>query len=144
VSENEYLVITPLNTTSNWTMTFKLENTLAGTYDICAVILPATVYDPKANLRPCKFQAEVNYVDEKGAAKTDNLGNEKFTNDPAVVDTVVLAEDFVFPTCNYNQENLKFTLKLKCNILARETGKYSREMYLDCIYLRPKKNKTTE
>jgi hypothetical protein len=53
---------------------------------------------------------------------------------------VVLAENFVFPVCNYNQTNTKFSLKLKCNILARDNSKYSREMYLDCIYLRPKKN----
>mgnify|MGYP002624677326 CR=1 FL=1 len=144
VSENEYLVITPATTTSNWNMTFKLVNTLAGTYDICAVVLPATVYDPNAKVRPCKFQADVNYVDESGASKTFNCNNEKFTTDPLHVDTVVLAEDFKFPVCNYDQTNMKFTVKLKCNITARETANYSREMFLDCIYLRPKKNPTTE
>ena len=144
VSENEYLVITPLLTTSNWTMTFKLENTLAGAYDICAVVLPATVYDPGAQGKPCQFQVDINYVDENGVAKTFDCGKKKFNNDPTVVDTLVLAENFVFPVCNYDQTNLKFTVKLKCNILARETRNYSREMFLDCIYLRPKKNISTE
>jgi hypothetical protein len=144
VSENEYLVITPATSNSNWTMTFKLENTLAGTYDICAVVLPATVYDPNAQLKPCMFQADLNYVDEKGEAKTFDCNRTKFNNDPTRVDTLVLAENFVFPVCNYDQSNMKFTVKLKCSILARESKNYSREMFLDCIYLRPKKNMTTE
>lgn len=140
ISENEYLVITPKSNTSNWNMTFKLENTLAASYDICAVILPATVYNAKAQLKPCKFQAEINYVDENGNEKTFNCDNAKFSNDPARVDTVVLAENFKFPVCNYDQTNMKFTVKLKCNILARESNQFSREMYLDCIYLRPRKS----
>lgn len=139
ISENEYLVITPRNNTSNWTMTFKLENTLAGAYDICAVILPATVYDPNASTKPCQFQAEINYVDEEGNAQMFDCGKVKFNNDPARVDTVMLAENMVFPVCNYNETNLKFSVRLKCNITARETSRFSREMLLDCIYLRPRK-----
>lgn len=144
VSENEYLVITPANVNSNWSITFKLENTLAGCYDICAVLLPATVYDPNAQLKPCQFQAVVNYVDEKGEAQSFDCNKTKYNNDPARVDTLVLAENFTFPVCNYDQSNMKFTLTLKCSIVARETSKYSREMFLDCVYLRPKKNMTTE
>ena len=139
VSENAYLDIVPESGTSNWTMTFKLENTLAGTYDICAIILPATVYDPNAQLKPCQFQADINYIDENGNAKVFDCNKVKFNNNPEHVDTLVLAENFTFPVCNYNQTNMKFSVKLKCNILARETRNYSREMYLDCIYLRPKK-----
>ena len=144
VSENEYLVITPRTATTNWTMTFKLENTLAADYDICAVILPASVYNPNAQLKPCKFQVEINYVDENGKAQTYNCNNEKFSNDGARVDTVVLAENLHFPVCNYDQTNMKFTVKLKCSILALETSQFSREMFLDCIYLRPRKNMNTE
>ncbi len=144
VSENEYLVITPRTATTNWTMTFKLENTLAAGYDICAVILPQTVYNANAQLKPNKFQVEINYVDENGKEQMFNCGNEKFSNDPTKVDTVVLAENFHFPVCNYNQTNMKFTVKLKCSILARETSSFSREMFLDCIYLRPRKNINTE
>lgn len=144
VSENEYLDIMPASTNSNWTMKFKLENTLAGVYDVCAVILPATVYNPKAQLKPCQFSAEIGYVDEAGNELVYDCQKTKFKSDPARVDTVVLAQDFVFPVCNYGQTNMKFTVNLKCNILARESNTYSREMFLDCIYLRPKKKLTTE
>jgi hypothetical protein len=146
VSENEYLVISPEKNTSNWTMTFKLSNTLAGTYDICIVTLPQTVYDPtRTNLKPCQFQTEINYVDENGNAQTYDCGKkQKFKTRPEVVDTVVVAEDFKFPVCNYGQTNNKVTVKLRCSILAKDTPNYSREMLLDCIYLRPKKMKSEE
>ena len=146
VSENEYLVISPEKNTSNWTMTFRLSGTLAGTYDICIVTLPQTVYDPtKTNLKPCQFQAEINYVDENGNAKTLDCGNkQKFKTRPEVVDTVVIAEDFKFPVCNVGQTNNKVTVKLRCSILAKDTPNFSREMLLDCIYLRPKKMKSEE
>jgi hypothetical protein len=138
ISENEYLVITPKSNTSNWTMTFKVENTLAGAYDICAVILPQTVYDPNAQLKPCRFQAEINYVDEQGNDVLFDCDKVKFNTDPTRVDTVMLAENFVFPVCNYGETNMKITVRLKCSILARESSQYSREMLLDCIYLRPR------
>ena len=144
ISENGYLVITPLTGTSNWNMTFKVENTLAGAYDICAVVLPATVYNSQANLRPNKFRAAVNYVDEAGVAQTFNCNNTQFTNNPERVDTIVLAENFVFPVCNHGQTSLKISVKLTCSITARETSSYSREMYLDCIYLRPRTSKSEE
>ena len=140
ISENEYLVITPKSNTSNWTMTFKLENTLAGAYDICAIVLPHTVYDPHAQVKPYQFLAEIGYVDEQGNAQTFDCNKTKFNNDPTRVDTIMLAENFLFPVCNYGETNMKFTLKLQCSILARETSKYARELYLDCILLRPRKN----
>jgi len=139
ISENEFLVITNKKSNSNWNMTFKLENTLAGTYDICAIILPRKLINSENPANPNRFQAWINYVDEKGVAQTFDC-KTNFESKPERVDTVVLAENFVFPVCNYNQTNTKFSLKLKCNILARDNSKYSREMYLDCIYLRPKKN----
>lgn len=144
VSENEYLVITPTGSNSNWSMTFKMENTLAGVYDVCAVILPPSVYDPTVQGKPCMFVAEINYVDENGEPQTFDCNKIKFTNDPTRVDTVVLAENFVFPVCNYGETNIKFSVKLQCSILAREARNYFREMFLDCIYLRPKKNVSTE
>jgi hypothetical protein len=127
-------------------MTFKLDNTLAGTYDVCVVVLPQTVYDPnKTTLKPCQFQAEINYVDENGNEQKFDCGNkQKFKTRPEVVDTVVVAEDFKFPVCNYGQTNNKITIKLRCSILAKDTPNYSREMLLDCIYLRPKKMKSEE
>ena len=140
ISDNGYLQILPRTNTSNWDLTFRINNTLSGEYDICAILLPKSVSNQKdPDVRPCKFKATINYVDEKGVAQTDNCGNKQFESDPERVDTIVLAEAFHFPACNYGQSDLKVSLKIQCSILARETARYAREMYLDCIYLRPRK-----
>ena len=123
ISGNSYLQILPENATSNWELTFRVSSTLAG------------------DQRPCKFKAVINYVDEQGKPQSYNCGNTQFKSDPQRVDTVVLAEAFHFPACNYDQNNTKVTVKLQCSILSRETSSYAREMYLDCIYLRPRTSK---
>ena len=139
ISENAYLQVIPRTATSNWELTFRVNNTLSGDYDICAIVLPKAVADQaNPDLRPCKFKATINYVDAAGAAKTFNCNNEQFQNDPEKVDTVVLAEAFHFPACNYDQNDIKVSVKLQCSITARETSRFAREMYLDCIYLRPR------
>ena len=142
ISKNGYLDIVPKTATSNWTMTFRVNNTLSGKYDVCAVLLPKSVAnsdDP--DLKPCKFKAEIAYTDTTGSTKTFNCKNTTFKSDPLRVDTIVLAKDFQIPTCGYGLNVVKFAVKLQCNILARETSKYAREMYLDCIYLRPSTSK---
>jgi hypothetical protein len=141
ISENAYLQILPRTATSNWELTFRLNNTLSGDYDICAIVLPKSVSNQNSpDLRPCKFKAVVNYVDDKGKAQTFNCDNNQFQNNPEKVDTVVLAEAFHLPVCNYDQNDIKVSVKLQCSILARETSDFAREMYLDCIYLRPRMN----
>jgi hypothetical protein len=140
ISEGAYLDIVPRTSTSNWEITFKVNNTLSGAYDICAVVLPKSVADQiNPDQRKTKFKAFINYVDEKGNAKTNNCGNKEFTNDPLRVDTIVLAEAFKFPACNYDQQDIKVSVRLLCSITARQTSTYAREMYLDCIYLRPRR-----
>ena len=145
ISEGAYLDIVPRTATSNWDITFRVNNTLSGTYDICAVVLPKSVANQvNPDLKPNKFKAYVNYVDEAGEDKTFNCGNVEFSNDPERVDTIVLAEGFHFPACNYDQSDIKVSVRLLCSITTRQTAQYSREMYLDCIYLRPRTSKSEE
>ena len=105
-------------------------------------------YEPTFEIRqagkPCKFRATINYVDTLGYVQSFNCNNTQFKTDPERVDTVVVAEAFHFPACNYGQTDIKISVKLQCSILARETSSYSREMYLDCIYLRPRTSKTEQ
>ena len=141
ISENAYLQILPSKSTSNWEITFRLNNTLAGDYDVCVVVLPKSVSNQSnPDMKPCKFKAFINYVDEKGVEQSYNCENTQFRTNPEKVDTVVLAEKFHLPVCNYDQNDIKVSLRLQCSILARETTSFAREMYLDCIYLRPRKN----
>ena len=143
ISSGSYLQIIPKSGTSNWELTFRISNTLAGDYDICMVLLPQSVAGLN-NGKPCKFKATINYVDEDNNAQSFNCNNTQFESNAERVDTIVVAEGFHFPTCNYDQNEVKVTVKLQCSILARETSRYSREMYLDCIYLRPRTSKSDE
>ena len=142
ISDNSYLQIVPSSGTSNWNLTFRVNNNLAGHYDIGVVVLPKAVsnqYNP--DMRPCKFRANVNYVDVDGNEQSFNCNKTTFESDPAKVDTIWIAPDFELPVCNYDQKDIKLTVKLQCYISAKETSKYAREMYLDCIYLRPRISK---
>lgn len=147
VSENSYLSFKPLVVANNWDVTYELKDVLSGTYDVCAIILPLTVDDATSRTQPTKFKATLSYVDANGNSKTlkcvtkDN--SKDFLNDSVCVDTVVLAENFTFPVCNYDQRNTKFSLKLETSVTNNDIIKlgknYTRQMLLDCIYLRPKK-----
>lgn len=135
VSGNGYMVITPKSSTSNWTATFEVQNTMAGTYDVSAVILPKTVYNVfSRDFKQNKFTAVVNYVDKDGKKHFETFKTE-LSNDSHKVDTVTIGR-ITLPVCNYRQSEATVSVQLKCSITNRQTT-YSREMYLDCIYLKP-------
>jgi len=135
VSGNGYMVIKGKTNTSNWTATFEVQNTLSGTYDVHAVILPKTVYNIYSrDKKPNKFTAVINYVDENGKKKSETFKNE-ISNDPYKSDTVLIGR-VKLPVACYQQPEANVSVQLKCSITSRQTN-YSREMYLDCIYLKP-------
>ncbi len=149
VSQGKFLRITPLKSTDNWDVTFQLQNTLSGSYDVYAVVLPKSVLTKEnPDLRPNKFKATINYIDMDGkeqsfSCKTADDKTE-FQNQTERVDTILLAENFKFPTCNFEQNNTNFSIRMACSITTRQTASYSREMYLDCIFLKPRTSKSEE
>lgn len=135
ISGGGYLDIVPSKSTSNWTAKFQIANTLSGTYDICIVTLPKTAYlSISKDTKPNKFKATLNYVDIDGSKKSVNFDDE-IVSSGTNIDTLCIGR-FTFPTCNYQQQDATVSLELKCSISNRQTS-YSREMFLDCIYLRP-------
>lgn len=148
ISREGYLDIQPSSNTANWSVKFRLSGVKSTTYDVCVVLLPQNITDPNADAKPYQFKADIGYVEANGAKKsyscswTDdkNKKQTKFNaNNPLCVDTVVLARDFVFPTCNiYDATNDNFYLTLTCSMSAAENKKYSRPIYIDCILLKPK------
>lgn len=135
ISGGGYLDIVPKSSTSNWTATFEIANTLSGTYDVCAIVLPKTAYQSNSkDMKPNKFKAVLSYVDESGKKCSETLSQD-FVSSGTDIDTIRITR-FTFPTCNYQQQNTTVTLELRCNITSRQT-QYSREMFLDCIYLKP-------
>lgn len=145
ISKGGYADIVPSGGNSQWTVTYKLTNTLAGAYDIKVIVLPKTVYNSRGNMRPCKFKVTINYIDADGTAQTFVCNsNKSFVSNPNVVDTITVADGFRFPACNYNQNNSKISITLSCDISVRENARYNREMYLDGIVLKPVDNSTIE
>ncbi len=137
ISKGAFLDVVPNSKTVAWSLKYKLANTFAGKYDVCVVVLPKTVMGLAS--KTCRFQATINYFDENGVAQTFDCENKKtFTTDKAKVDTIVVAEDFVFPACNYDMTNDKISITLKTNITKQQQASSDNEMYLDCIFLRPK------
>ena len=91
-----------------------------------------------AVIRP---QKDIFSVVEDTVANADTLLN----NNVVLVSQTSVDDEKQFEyICNFDQNEVKVTLKLQCSILARETSRYSREMYLDCIYLRPRTSKSDE
>lgn len=122
---------------NNWSVTFKIDNTLSGKYDVCLVVQPKTVTDPTNNkTKPTRFKATINYIDENGEAAKLDCGS--FDASKNMTDTIVLAENFKFPVSNYNQNNDKISITLQSNVTQKQVSSYDRRMYLDCFYLSPK------
>lgn len=135
ISGNGYVDIVPLKSTSNWKVTYEIRNTLSGTYDIYAVLLPKTVYLANSrDFKPNKFKATLNYLDEAGEKQSVKFDTE-MSNNSRRADSVLIGR-FTFPTCNYQQPDATVSLMIECSILPRQTS-FSREMFLDCIFLKP-------
>jgi hypothetical protein len=146
LSNNEYLDLLP--TGSYPSITFQVKNTLAGKYDVCIVLAPQTVYktpvthaDSLDVFRPVRFRATLYYADATGAKKTYNCANGGlFSNNAYKLDTVCVAPAFKFPTCNLNQNETTVSLKILSFVTSGQLTTYSRELLIDCIYLKPRED----
>lgn len=132
VSKGRFLEVIPATGTANWRVTYRINNTLSGKYDVKVVIVPKTLIDPSGSTKSLKFRAIVNYIDEKG--ESVSYTSPSFTNNATVVDTIKVAT-LDLPACNYNQNNDKVSVTIECNISRTENTKYNRTAYLDAIVL---------
>jgi hypothetical protein len=73
-------------------------------------------------------------MDENGEQQSIAF-NKEISNNAYKVDSVLIGQ-FTFPVCNYQQQEATVSLQLQCSITNRQTN-FSREMFLDCIYLKP-------
>ena len=138
ISGNAYVDIVAQNN-RDWDVTYEINNTLSGTYNIYAVILPKTVYLANSrDFKPNKFYGSITYLDENGEKKTVPFcdANNTFSNYPYRADSVLIGQ-CTLPVCNYQQPDATVTVTLNCAVKTNEAARYSREMFLDCIYFEP-------
>lgn len=142
VSNSQYMKFTP-SMTLRQAVTFALPGALSCKYDIGVVFIPLNLtrsgwvsnIDPK----PTRVSFELDDGYTRPKLSVDNVevpGNK--------VDTIWVTKGYEFPYCDYNpsRENptdTKNTLEITCEVRNNETSTYTRDMYIDCIVLRPTK-----
>jgi hypothetical protein len=146
ISNSGYLDLFPIKNSDKPDITFNIRNTLSGKYDVCVVLLPKTIYDAQTtDFKPNKFSATITYELPNGSNTNVTCRGKEgqslsfFENKPTAIDTITLST-LTFPVCNYGQEKVKVTLRLQSVITPKEMTKYSQEMFIDCLYLKPRQD----
>jgi hypothetical protein len=144
VWSNAFVEFQQQKTTVNHTVTFNIRNVLSNIpYDIYLVTAPALANDSNATEAeriPCKMECAIYYHDQNGETQKKSL-QSSFTNNPDIVDYILLAEDFKFPTATWGlvEAEPQITLELKTKVSSSELRqkKFDRTMRIDCIMLVP-------
>lgn len=135
-------------------VTFNIPNVLSNIgYDIYVVTAPALANDSNATdiqRLPTRMKATLNYhvqdgtyFKPTGAKPTDPSGlvlTESIETVPDVVNYLLLAEDFKFPTCSYGLDGSDTQVSLTLETVVRSTERdvtFTRTMNIDCILLVP-------
>ena len=141
---NEFVEFRQIQATQNHSVTFNLRSVLSNIgYDIYLVTAPALANDSNATEEerlPTKLTCSINYHNQDGETETQILQSGVETN-PNVVDYILLAEDFKFPTATYGltESEALVTLDVTTKVSAPEirSKKFTRTMRIDCIMLVP-------
>lgn len=146
VSENYFVEAQPLSTASSTSVRYAIPDQLSNIgYDIIAVFVPAIAYNENAlaeDRLPCRVRFTLSYLEQDGTKKESTLRSPEdnsvnFVTTPDVIDSVLVASDFKFPTCALDLEDPQVTLRVASNITSSMSSKYTRTLRLDCIILRP-------
>lgn len=90
ISSGGYISITPQTQYDKYYVTYEIPGVLSGCYDVCVVMLPKTVYNPKLDpnvtadkkqFRPNKFAVEINYTGLDGKEYVVKSGS-RYSYDP--------------------------------------------------------------
>ena len=140
VSGNSFVEVAPDPATAQVTVTYKLPNMLSNMpYDIYAVFVPATAYDPletTETTKPCIIRSTLYYSDQNGR-EAQRRFNKNIYNNPAEVDTVALVENYSFPTCSYGLSESTAKIAIRSAVTSNQTATYSLTFRIDCIIVKP-------
>ncbi len=140
ISGNTYVEVVPDPATAQVTVSFKIPNILSNVkYDIYAVFVPATAYDLQAvseAAKPNIVRTTIYWNDQNGK-EARRIFNRNVSNTPEVVDTLLLASDFTFPTCSYGLSEPQAKVQLKSNVSSKQTATHSGTLRLDCFIIKP-------
>ena len=148
VSSNYFIEAQPLSTASSTEVRYRIPDQLSNIgYDIYAVFVPAIAYDENASADdrlPNRVRMTLTYQEQDGTVTSVNLRNPAdnsayYITQADVVDSVLVASNYVFPTCALGlaQGDEQVTLDIRVNMTSAMSSTYSRTLRLDCIILRP-------
>lgn len=143
LSENRYIKLIASSPILKPTITYALPDVLSCTYDIGVVFVPM-------NLTKNGYSSSIAQKDGRVDVelRDDYLGETyKFADihvDGSRIDTVWITKGHNFKYCDYypNRTKItdsKLTLKITGTVKRNETTSMSRDMYIDCIVLRPQR-----
>jgi uncharacterized surface protein with fasciclin (FAS1) repeats len=158
ISGRQYAELSPTGTNPNFQpeLILDIPNTLAATYDIYCVCVPAFATDTARNATSTdstKVSFQLTYVDATGLMSTktaitkDPVTAKVFETSPTKVTKFLIAKGFKFPFANFtgspftgavSQVNT-VSIKVKTNVLSTEytAAKYTRNLRVDCFILEP-------
>ncbi|MBR5083450.1 MAG: fasciclin domain-containing protein [Prevotella sp.] len=146
VSNNRFVVISPLGATNPEVVYYLPEMLSNIDYDLYVVMVPAKAGDTlvaETQVRPCKFRCSYKYYEQSGKELGDSIvllnGEQSyFTTNPEVVDTVFLGTIRV-PTCSVGLIEPQVTLRFASNLSNRERRDniYTQILRIDCIIVKP-------
>lgn len=142
VSKSQYMKFTP-SMTLRQSVVFALPGALSCKYDIGVVFVPLNLtrsgwvsnIDPKPTR--VSFELDDGYTKPKLSVDDVEIPGTK-------IDTVWVTKGYEFPYCDYYPSRKEATdtknkLEITCEVRNNETSTYTRDMYIDCIVLKPTK-----
>ena len=144
LGHNSFVEFEPNRTAVNHSVTFNIPGVLSNIgYDIYLVVAPALANDSnavEAQRLPTKLRCTLDFHDSQGITRTETL-QSSITTTPDIVDYLLLAEDFKFPSCTYglNEDLTQVSLKVETRVSSTEqrNSKFTRTMMIDCVLLVP-------
>ena len=146
ISANYFMEAQPLTTASSTSVRYSIPDQLSNLgYDIYAVFVPAIAYNENASAEdrlPCRVRFTLGYLEQDGTETTTSLRNPvdnavNFETTPDVIDTLLVAQDFKFPTCAFGLEDPQVTLRVASNLTSSMSSRFTRTLRMDCIILKP-------
>ena len=140
VSRDYFSQAVPASSSTNPGVVYYLPNVRSTTYSIYVVTVPANIINPKATIKPYRFNVSLGYADEKGINQDNDRKwaiESAFVADSAQIDTVYLG-DFTFPMAYAGTGSYYPYLRINSAVTSRERANYDRTLRIDCLILRPK------
>jgi len=141
ISGNRYIEVMPTTSASNPTISFEIPNSLSGAaYNIYCVFVPVTAASANAtDLKPCKVNFQLTYLNEAGTAFTQayNNSSQSYITEKDKISKVLVVSNFKFPYCDFGLDKVNVKLKVISNVAQNQTTLYTRELLIDCIVLEP-------